>query len=131
MANLLGYVGRRSAPYVVRRFIGANNYRYYSASQNLKSNLSEPVGEDPIEPTEQASKGNINEVQDGLSKAEMNAEESVPWYLRDDSSSPLLENKNVELPFVPDHAPSSVNTFLELLSNEYGLEDIELFDLTQ
>lgn len=131
MANLLGYVGRRGGPYIVRRFIGATNYRYYSTSQNSKLNLSELVGEDPIEPTEQVSKRNMNEVKDGLYKAEMNSGESVPWYLRDDSSSPLLDNKNVELPVVPDHAPSSVNTFLELLSNEYGLEDIELFDLTQ
>ncbi|CUM49319.1 ATPase synthesis protein 25, mitochondrial [Debaryomyces fabryi] len=135
MANLLGYVGRRGVPNVIRRFsggrfIGATHFRCYSAGQNSKLNLTESTGEDPSE-IQKVSEGSLNEVKRDFSTTENEAEESVPWYLRDDSSSPLLETKKVELPVVPDHAPTTVQTFLELLSDEYGLEDIELFDLTQ
>jgi len=135
MTILLGYVGRRGAPNVFRlfsggRFIGATHIRWYTAGQNSKLNVSASTGEDPSE-IRKVSEESLNETKEGISNGEDVAEDSVPWYLRDDSSSPLLETKKVELPVVPDHAPTTVQTFLELLSDEYGLEDIELFDLTQ
>ncbi|CUM68141.1 uncharacterized protein PRCAT00005858001 [Priceomyces carsonii] len=58
-----------------------------------------------------------------------NEDEGLPWYLRDDIASSSIEKKVVELPPVPEGAPSTVAEFLNLLSNDYGLRDIQLFDL--
>lgn len=57
-------------------------------------------------------------------------DDSVPWYLREDSASPLIETKKIELPVVPDHAPATIDKFMNLLAYDYGLQDVALFDLT-
>lgn len=54
---------------------------------------------------------------------------SIPWYLRDESSSPLFENNSIELPSIPSESPESLTEFLNLLVKDYGLKDIELFDM--
>lgn len=56
--------------------------------------------------------------------------ESIPWYLREDSSSPLIESKKIDLPTISESAPATLETFMNLLAYDYGLQDIALFDLT-
>lgn len=64
-------------------------------------------------------------------KAENSTEDiNVPWYLREDVASPLLETQKVELPEIPTNAPQEVSTFCDLLANKYGMTDIHLFDMT-
>lgn len=55
----------------------------------------------------------------------------VPWYLRDDVASPLHEEKKIELPSISDSAPVEVSKFCHLLAEEYGMSDIDLFDMTE
>lgn len=60
------------------------------------------------------------------------ADEVIPWYLRDnDLSSNLTEIKNITLPVIPENAPTSIESFLKTLSSDYGIENLELFDLTE
>ncbi|KAK6456584.1 Oligomerization domain-containing protein [Scheffersomyces xylosifermentans] len=56
--------------------------------------------------------------------------ESVPWFLRQESASPLIETNEIELPTVPENSPQTVQKFLKLLAEEYGLKDLQLFDMT-
>ncbi|KAM9889020.1 hypothetical protein OXX79_012445, partial [Metschnikowia pulcherrima] len=55
---------------------------------------------------------------------------TVPWYLREDIKSSLLDEKEVKIPEVPPHAPDHVSEFLELLAKDYGMENLLLFDMT-
>ncbi|KAK6199167.1 ATPase synthesis protein 25, mitochondrial [Scheffersomyces amazonensis] len=55
--------------------------------------------------------------------------ESVPWFLREKVSSPLSEKEDIKLPVVPEDAPPFINDIIKLIGEEYGLEDLELFDL--
>ena len=57
-------------------------------------------------------------------------QDDIPWYLRDDSSSPLVEAKKIELPQLPADAPVSVDKFLNVLAYDYGFDNIKLFDLS-
>lgn len=56
--------------------------------------------------------------------------ENVPWYLRE-SEKVLEKVEKPPIPEIPHNAPPSVEKFLILLSQEYGLDDIKLFDLSQ
>ncbi|CAH6720002.1 ATPase synthesis protein 25, mitochondrial [[Candida] jaroonii] len=56
--------------------------------------------------------------------------EDVPWYLRE-SEKVLEKVERPPIPEIPNNAPPSVEKFLLLLSEEYGLEDIKLFDLAE
>lgn len=58
------------------------------------------------------------------------ASEDIPWYLRDDITSDLVETKNIELPEIPAHAPSQVEEFVKLLAYDYGMDDLLIFDMT-
>lgn len=55
----------------------------------------------------------------------------LPWYLRDDAASPLAETAKVELPAVPESAPKTITSFLELVAKDYGFDNLVLFDMTQ
>lgn len=55
----------------------------------------------------------------------------VPWYLREDVTSELLDERKIELPDVPEHAPAHVEEFVKLLGNDYGMDNILLFDMTE
>lgn len=57
-------------------------------------------------------------------------QDSVPWYLREEVSSPLNIRPKIELPTIPPHAPASVNEFLHLLAHDFGINDLTFFDLT-
>lgn len=54
----------------------------------------------------------------------------TPWYLREDVTAGLGEQKVLQLPQVPANAPEAVSKFVQLLGYDYGIDDIELFDLT-
>lgn len=58
-------------------------------------------------------------------------EESTPWYLRDDTLSPLLETAIIQLPELPQGCPLLVTEFVEALATKYGMSDIEVFDMSQ
>ncbi|RLV95212.1 ATPase synthesis protein 25 mitochondrial [Spathaspora sp. JA1] len=65
------------------------------------------------------------------SKEEENIEHdsSLPWYLREDVAS-QTRTVEVELPEIPEHAPKTLQQFLELIGKEYGIIDLELYDLS-
>lgn len=54
---------------------------------------------------------------------------SVPWYLREDVATTLVEAKEVEIPEIPANAPPQVKDFLDLLAKEYGMDSLLLFDM--
>lgn len=54
----------------------------------------------------------------------------LPWYLRDNSSSKQNEVPGVDLPQVPEDSPESLSKMVELMASDYGLENVQLFDLT-
>lgn len=56
---------------------------------------------------------------------------SVPWYLREEVTSQLVESKEIVLPEIPAHAPPQVKEFMVLLARDYGLDNLMLFDMTQ
>lgn len=56
--------------------------------------------------------------------------EEVPWYLRDDITSDLVETKKIDLPEIPAHAPPQVEEFIKLLAYEYGMDNLLIFDMT-
>lgn len=116
MVRLLGYVSRLRDPQIKRQFTRSIQIRYNSVNHHVKKNISQEQENEDV---------NVAETAEGID----DNKESIPWYLRDDSSSPLVETAKIELPVVPEHAPPTISTFLELISDEYGLEDIHLFDM--
>lgn len=56
---------------------------------------------------------------------------TTPWYLREDIGSSRVKHAEKELPAIPEDAPGSVELFVKLLANDYGMEDILLFDLAK
>lgn len=58
-------------------------------------------------------------------------EASIPWYMREENSSPVEVLNDVEVPELPDNSPQSLQEFVNLLTSEYGLTDLEIFDLSQ
>lgn len=53
----------------------------------------------------------------------------VPWYLRQENSPPVEEIKKVEIPELPESAPGSLSELVHLIAEEYGIVDVEVFDL--
>ncbi|GEQ70264.1 hypothetical protein JCM33374_g3940 [Metschnikowia sp. JCM 33374] len=83
--------------------------------------------------TDSGDKVNVSEQSQMTGESESaNTEDdiTVPWYLRDDIKSSLIEEKEVKLPEIPPHAPEHVSEFLNLLATDYGMEDLLLFDMT-
>lgn len=59
------------------------------------------------------------------------AEGDVPWYLRAEESSKLESPIfKTELPEIPEGSPASVEPILKFASEELGLEDFKIFDIT-
>lgn len=72
------------------------------------------------------------EVSEESLKTESAAEpQDVPWYLREDVTSELETARKISLPEIPAHAPPQIEEFLNLLAEDYGMEDIHLFDMTE
>ena len=57
-------------------------------------------------------------------------EATIPWYMRENSSPVEVLNK-IEVPELPENSPQSLQEFVTLLTVEYGLTDLEIFDLSQ
>ncbi|KAG7663479.1 ATP25 [[Candida] subhashii] len=55
---------------------------------------------------------------------------SIPWYLREGESS-QIDAVEIELPEIPESAPATISEFLNLIATDYGMSDIELFDLAE
>lgn len=54
--------------------------------------------------------------------------DNVPWYIR---QLEIISNiQRSPIPDIPKGAPESLSTFLNLMSHDYGLEDIGLYDLS-
>ncbi|CCE86213.1 Piso0_005870 [Millerozyma farinosa CBS 7064] len=88
----------------------------------MRRNLSTNTGRADVEETsEQRS-------DDSQGK---DATATIPWYLREDMGSSRVQPTEKELPSIPEDAPASVESFVKLLANDYGLEDILLFDLAK
>lgn len=56
---------------------------------------------------------------------------NTPWYLRDTVTNTLADERTVELPAVPAHAPPAVDEFLRLAAHDYGMDNVMLFDMTR
>ncbi|KAG2733479.1 hypothetical protein G9P44_003004 [Scheffersomyces stipitis] len=82
----------------------------------------------PLRFNSQVSKSqSVSESREVLSTV---VDEDIPWFMRDESTSPLIDTKEIEIPSIPENAPETVEEFLKLVAEEYGLQDIQLFDLT-
>lgn len=82
----------------------------------------------PLRFNSQVSKSqSVSELREVLSTV---VDEDIPWFMRDESTSPLIDTKEIEIPSIPENAPETVEEFLKLVAEEYGLQDIQLFDLT-
>lgn len=92
----------------------------YSVRHN--SSASKPISESRV--------SNVEVEKDLKDEKEIN-EVSLPWYLRDDITSLLVEKKEILLPEIPPHAPPQVEEFLTLMARDYGMDNIMLFDMTQ
>ncbi|EGV61747.1 hypothetical protein CANTEDRAFT_124819 [Yamadazyma tenuis ATCC 10573] len=55
--------------------------------------------------------------------------DNTPWYLREEQNISTKPADRPPIPYVPESAPSTVTEFLRLLAEEYGLQEIQLFDL--
>ncbi|EMG48642.1 ATP25 ATPase synthesis protein 25 [Candida maltosa Xu316] len=64
-------------------------------------------------------------------KKDTNVDTNIPWYLREENSSPQDDLNKVEIPELPESAPETLSEFVNLLANEYGLTDFEIFDLSE
>lgn len=53
----------------------------------------------------------------------------TPWYLREEAQITTTPDRP-PIPQVPDSAPPSVEAFLTVLSQDYGLDNLDVFDLT-
>lgn len=58
-------------------------------------------------------------------------EATIPWYMREENSSPVEVLNKIEVPELPENSPQSLQEFVTLLTVEYGLTDLEIFDLSQ
>lgn len=59
------------------------------------------------------------------------SDQDVPWYLRQNVTSDFLETKKIELPEIPENAPPHLLEFLNLLSVEYGMDNFDLFNISE
>ncbi|KAK6462405.1 Oligomerization domain-containing protein [Scheffersomyces coipomensis] len=56
-------------------------------------------------------------------------DESIPWFMREKVSSPIMQNEDIQIPTIPAGSPQFLEEVLDLLAREYGLKELELFDL--
>lgn len=63
-------------------------------------------------------------------KKDSSVDLEVPWYLREENTPQVQEIKKSALPELPESASESLSEFVRLAAEEYGLTDIEIFDLS-
>ncbi|CAK9436268.1 uncharacterized protein LODBEIA_P08260 [Lodderomyces beijingensis] len=67
-------------------------------------------------------------------RAHESLENDVPWYLRkENTSSPsavLEQTVEPELANIPENLPAQVNDLLKVIIGQYGMTDLEVFDLS-
>lgn len=57
-------------------------------------------------------------------------QQELPWYLREEVNTSADADNDIEVPDVPENSPESLAKFLNLAAKDYGLQDIQLYDLT-
>ncbi|RCK58900.1 ATPase synthesis protein 25, mitochondrial [Candida viswanathii] len=57
-------------------------------------------------------------------------DENIPWYLREENSPEMQALQKAKLPELPEGSPETLSEFVSLMGEEFGLTDIELFDLS-
>ena len=112
---------------VTSRFSARGGPRHYSHSQLLRTDAIAPVQQHgDVESGE--TTGNTYE---GFEKLQDEGEASIPWYLREQEapkvSSPPSERE--KLPELPDDSPKNLQTILEHLSTDIGLDYLTLLDM--
>lgn len=117
--------------YTSARIIQAS--RLVSSDSLTTESTSNPTNtSDPAESSEATEQ--IADLKVDQSAAETNTlpadDITIPWYLRDEIKSTLLDEKEITLPEIPPHAPAHVLEFLNLLATDYGMENLLLFDMT-
>lgn len=106
---------------VIRNVTGGKNLSFH---RFLVRN-SDGITKQPPQSVVVTQNGDVKE------DVEVEYEEELPWYLRDDTSSPLIEKKVLNLPELPQDSPKSLENFVNLLGYDYGMENILLFDLNE
>lgn len=111
------YIGRRV---LTSRYIFSNALpqRWYSLIERAEFSHREAEVAEPQQVEEPAEERQLEEDTS-----------DTPWYLREDVTAGLGEQKVLQLPKVPANAPEAVSKFVQLLGYDYGIDDIELFDL--
>lgn len=118
MYRLLGKRALSSRP--IYRAVGPQ--RWYSLIERAEFGYKETEG---IEAQQQ-----VEEVIETKQLEDVTENDDTPWYLREDVTAGIGEQKVLELPEIPENAPEAVGKFVEMLGYDYGIDDIELFDLT-
>lgn len=57
-------------------------------------------------------------------------QEEVPWYLREEVGSSTNAEEDIKIPEVQENSPESLTTFLNLVVRDYGLQNVQFYDLT-
>lgn len=89
-----------------------------ASKRSFTSRGSEPPVSEPVQASETAN---------DISEPDID----IPWYLREDITSSLVEQKEITLPDVPSYAPELVSELLNLSAHDYGMDNIMLFDMTK
>lgn len=83
---------------------------------------SNTTSESYIEPLSSSDNANLEQSSTPL-------DSSIPWYLRQEVTSTLLEKKEVKIPSVPSNSPPHVSEFLDLLAKDLGIDELLVFDI--
>lgn len=76
------------------------------------------------------NRGHCDEAESSLNSELNNDEqESLPWYLRKEVVSRQDRTGEINLPEIPEGAPSSLREFTKILLEKYGMSEILVFDL--
>lgn len=92
-----------------------------STSIDIESNEDYGGIAEPVEL--EFSEGNVTETQSE------EQDTSVPWYLRQDVASNLLERKEIEVPEIPIDSPPHLSDLLTLLAKDLGIDELKIFDI--
>lgn len=92
---------------------------------------SENQPQDSVEAYELDFSGELpNElVSENQSSAQLGDDISVPWYLRQEVTSNLLDGKDIKIPDIPADSPPHLSEFLDLLAKDLGIDELLIFDI--
>lgn len=88
-----------------------DSVNFFSSSEEVEIGL-------PPEPT--------NSNAESLGKRQ---DSSIPWYLRQDVTSNLLEYEVTEIPNIPANSPPHLSGILDVLAKHLGIKELKIFDI--